>query len=110
VEDAFSKPGEAPLTDSPLTWVEGTPATAAESTWEIMGHILPARTLPLGQGEIQKGAALGGASNELNLRGQGYGASNQDHSGQFMSTYAERRRYWDALLVEIPLQATTQAP
>lgn len=67
---------------------------------EILGHIIPGRTLPLGQAgdtarEIESSVDLKARYN--------FKFSKYDHSAQFLSDFASRQLYWDELIKRLQL-------
>jgi len=73
-----------------------------DAAFEIMAHVIPARTFTLGQVEVAVGNEIGG-----NQPMAGFTNSNQDHSAPYHGFYSERSlenssqqraAYWNILL------------
>lgn len=81
-----------------LVWKAGGSILAGNDNHEIITHITPARTHALGQRGDTTGGELGDDPAQIDLRA--YDNSNQGHSGQFYSSLAERRDYWEQSLLQ----------
>jgi hypothetical protein len=77
--------------DQLLHWEHAGLIGSSNKNAEILAHIIPARTHALGQ--YGGGGGMLEDSSEID-----YGTSNQGHSAQFYSTYAERQGYWRGIL------------
>ena len=88
--------------DQLLHWEHAGRIGSSNQNAEILAHIIPARTHALGQY-----AGRGGLLNEEPTR-LAYSTSNQGHSAQFYSTYAQRQEYWRGIL-EFSLEFDAQS-
>lgn len=82
-----------------LTW-DG-PELNGRGNPEILGHIIPGRTLPLGQ--VGEAAGEIGSSVDMNAR-YAFRTSNYDHSAEFLSDFVARKAYWEELIKRLQLR------
>ena len=87
VTDIYTRGGQL------LNWNYNNSVPVDVDTANILGHIIPSRTIALGQGP-----AVGGSSVVDDHLPLGFGASNQGHSAQYYSNFLGRCVYWSSLL------------
>jgi len=81
-----------------LVW--DAPDVNGRGNSEILAHIIPGRTLPLGQAGDATGEI--GSSVDMNSK-YTFRTSNYDHSAQFLSDFSSREVYWRNLIEELRL-------
>jgi hypothetical protein len=80
-----------PITDTvELHWADEDTDPGRQ---EILGHIIPSRTAPLGQSIANSGTSVIGNSVQFP-----FGKSNYGHSAQFLSDSVARKVYWEEIL------------
>jgi len=92
LEDQFTRDGNV------IEW-----AATDTDQFDIMAHIIPSRSKALGaqsgmadgQGEIKFQENLGGVI--AGTPGLGFTKQAYDHSAEFLSSYVERKLYWDKM-------------